>query len=273
MISTAFTPTSGPADPASNVSYAAGAMTDSATVVATAVNASDLTGVATVVTGASTGISSASWDPTISVIVPADFAPGVYGATVDKLSCVTVRRLWIAVLVLAGVIIPAGTAQASPTAHATAPTGGIGIRLVGVPTGSSSDPLARLYIMNRITPGTSLQRQIEVSNGTHSTAHVALYAAGAYLGDDRFRFASGHIQDQLSSWTSVSRDAVSLLPGGDASETRDDQGSEGCLLRRGLRSHLGRGLRTIIGRCRCHPREPGRRPHVHLDRARRNASA
>jgi hypothetical protein len=84
VISTAFTPTAGPADPASNVSYAAGAMSDSATVVATAVNASDLTGVATVVTGASTGISSATWDPTISVIVPADFAPGVYTATITS---------------------------------------------------------------------------------------------------------------------------------------------------------------------------------------------
>jgi hypothetical protein len=82
VISTAFTPTGGPADPASNVSYAAGPITDSATVVATAVAASDLTGVSTVVTGTSTGISSATWDPTITVIVPADFAPGVYGATI-----------------------------------------------------------------------------------------------------------------------------------------------------------------------------------------------
>ena len=82
VISTAFTPTAGPADPASNVSYAAGALTDSATVVATAVNVTDLTGVSTVVTGASTGISTTTWDPTISVIVPADFAPGVYTATI-----------------------------------------------------------------------------------------------------------------------------------------------------------------------------------------------
>jgi hypothetical protein len=82
VISTAFTPTAGPADPASNVSYVAGALTDSATVVATAVNAPDLTGVSTVVTGASTGISTATWDPTISVIVPADYAPGVYTATI-----------------------------------------------------------------------------------------------------------------------------------------------------------------------------------------------
>ena len=82
MISTAFTPPAGPADPASNVSYAAGTITASATVVGTAVAAPDLTGVATVVTGASTGISSASWNPIISVLVPANFAPGVYSATI-----------------------------------------------------------------------------------------------------------------------------------------------------------------------------------------------
>jgi hypothetical protein len=82
VISTAFTPPSGPADPASNVSYAAGAITASATVVAAAVPALNLTGVSPVVTGASTGISTASWNPSISVFVPANFAPGVYSATI-----------------------------------------------------------------------------------------------------------------------------------------------------------------------------------------------
>jgi hypothetical protein len=82
VISSAFTPPSGPADPASNVSYGAGAITVSANVVATPMAGSNLTGVTTVVTGASTGISTASWDPTISVFVPANFAPGVYGATI-----------------------------------------------------------------------------------------------------------------------------------------------------------------------------------------------
>jgi hypothetical protein len=51
-------------------------------VVATGVAASNLTGVTTVVTGTSTGVSSASWDPIISVVVPANFAPGVYAATI-----------------------------------------------------------------------------------------------------------------------------------------------------------------------------------------------
>jgi hypothetical protein len=82
VISTAFTPPAGPADPASNVSYAAGAITASATVVPTALAVLNLTGVTSVVTGASTGISSASWNPTISVLVPANYAPGVYSATI-----------------------------------------------------------------------------------------------------------------------------------------------------------------------------------------------
>jgi hypothetical protein len=82
VISTAFTPPAGPADPASNVSYAAGAITASSTVTATAVAASDLTGVSSVVTGASTGISSATWNPALSVIVPPNYAPGVYLATI-----------------------------------------------------------------------------------------------------------------------------------------------------------------------------------------------
>jgi hypothetical protein len=81
VISTAFTPPAGPADPASNVSYSAGTITQTG-VVATAIPASNLTGVTTVVTGASGGISSATWNPSISVLVPANLAPGVYSATI-----------------------------------------------------------------------------------------------------------------------------------------------------------------------------------------------
>ena len=84
VISTAFTATAGPADPASNVSYSAGPIVDSGPVVATANPVTDLTGVVTVVTGVSTGISTATWSPTISILVPADFAPGVYTATITS---------------------------------------------------------------------------------------------------------------------------------------------------------------------------------------------
>ena len=84
VISTAFTASVGPADPASNVSYTGGPIVDSGPVVATAYPVTDLTGVVTVVTGASTGISTATWSPTISIVVPANFAPGVYNATITS---------------------------------------------------------------------------------------------------------------------------------------------------------------------------------------------
>ena len=81
-ISGAFTPPAGAANPASNVSYASGAITVTGGVTATAVAAPNLTGVSPVVSGSGNGIGTASWNPTISVFVPANFAPGIYTATI-----------------------------------------------------------------------------------------------------------------------------------------------------------------------------------------------
>jgi hypothetical protein len=81
--STAFTPVpANTAVPAIDVSYSTGTITQSANVVAAAVAAPDLTGVSPVVNGASTGVSSASWNPTISVFIPANFAPGIYSGAI-----------------------------------------------------------------------------------------------------------------------------------------------------------------------------------------------
>ncbi len=71
-----------PGRPGEQRQLCVGHITASAGVVATPVAASNLTGVTTVVTGTSTGVSSASWNPTISVLVPANFAPGEYAATI-----------------------------------------------------------------------------------------------------------------------------------------------------------------------------------------------
>lgn len=84
VIVTAFTPTTGPAVtaiPATQVSYSAGVVTQSG-VVTTLPATTDLTGVSPVVNGVSTGLSTASWNPTISVLVPPNAAPGVYSATI-----------------------------------------------------------------------------------------------------------------------------------------------------------------------------------------------
>jgi hypothetical protein len=130
-----------------------------------------------------------------------------------------VRRIWIVLLVFAAIMVPAAHADATQAPQAKAAPGGIGIRLVAVPTSPTSNPLARLYLIDRLAPGTSVSRQVEVSNSTRAIADVAVYAAGASLDRVGFTFAAGRVQDQLSSWTSVSRDVLRLGPGTDALET------------------------------------------------------
>jgi hypothetical protein len=82
VISSAFTPTAGPAVPAISVSYDTGAITALGPVTPIGGLFSNLTGVVPVVTGTSTGPSSASWNPLISIAIPANLAPGTYTATV-----------------------------------------------------------------------------------------------------------------------------------------------------------------------------------------------
>lgn len=83
VTSGAFTPASGPAIAASNVSYTAGAITKVGTATYAADNPSDLTGVAPAVTATGiTGDNSATWNPTITVNVAGGIASGVYSATI-----------------------------------------------------------------------------------------------------------------------------------------------------------------------------------------------
>jgi hypothetical protein len=103
--------------------------------------------------------------------------------------------------------------------HPTARSGGIGVRLVAVPGASNRNPLARSYVVERLAPGTSIRRRIAISNTTRSTALVSIYPAGAGVHRGAFAFAPGHSPNELSSWTSVSRDTLRLQPGGTALET------------------------------------------------------
>lgn len=83
VISTAFTPPSGPAIPASAVAYSAGVITQVGTATYTSNNPGDLTGVVPAVTATGiTGDNSATWTPTISVTVAGGMAAGVYSATI-----------------------------------------------------------------------------------------------------------------------------------------------------------------------------------------------
>jgi hypothetical protein len=122
----------------------------------------------------------------------------------------------IAAALVAGLIIPAsGGHAAAPNEH----LGSIAIRLVQAQTGSTGDSRARSYIVDRLKPGTTIRRRVEISNNTRSTARIAVYPAAASLRHGRFAFAPGRSRNKLSSWTSVSRAVLRLRSGTKAVET------------------------------------------------------
>jgi hypothetical protein len=83
VISTAFTPLTGPTIAASLVGYTAGTITKVGTATYTANDPSNLTGVVPAVTATGiTGDNSASWNPTINVTIPGGTVVGVYSATI-----------------------------------------------------------------------------------------------------------------------------------------------------------------------------------------------
>lgn len=128
------------------------------------------------------------------------------------------RRPVIIVSVLAGILVLATDASAAPPNKPVTGPGGIGIRLVDVGV-DSRNPLARSYIVARIPPGTSIHRRIEITNTTGSTAAVAVYPAAANLRRSTFGFAPAHRGNELSSWTSVSHEALRLASGAKTVET------------------------------------------------------
>jgi hypothetical protein len=124
----------------------------------------------------------------------------------------------IALSVVLGMIVPATLAAARSQQPMTG-SGSIGIRIVDVPAAAHNDPLALSYIVNPMRPGTSVRRRLEISNGTGSTASVAVYPAAASLTQGGFAFAAGHTRNDLASWTSLNRAVMRLAPGTAALET------------------------------------------------------
>lgn len=130
----------------------------------------------------------------------------------------SVRGRLIALSVVAGIIVTATSALAALPPQAMASSGSIGVRLLDVPADSPDGSRGRSYIVERVAPGTTVRRRIEITNTTSSTADIAIYPAAADL-RGTFRFASGHSRNELSSWTSVSQLVLRLAPGTRAVET------------------------------------------------------
>ena len=91
--------------------------------------------------------------------------------------------------------------------------GSVGIRIVDAPQSRADDPRARLYIVDHLAPGTTINRRAEVNNSTDETQHVELYAASATIDDGGFKFGEGRAANDLTEWTRVVPTSLDLAPG------------------------------------------------------------
>lgn len=121
-------------------------------------------------------------------------------------------RSFVPVLALVAAALIAVTGAASPATNAAASPrssdfgqGSVGVRLVDIPVDLADDPRARHYIVDNLTPGTTVHRRIEVLNTTDSTLHVEVYPAAATITHGSFVGAAGRKRNELSSWTRLRR--------------------------------------------------------------------
>ncbi|HEX2062868.1 MAG TPA: hypothetical protein VHE80_00440 [Acidimicrobiales bacterium] len=122
------------------------------------------------------------------------------------------RRALLALLLLAGMVIPASGAFGQ-----AAEGGSLGIRLVDPPP--DADPRARLYIVDHVAPGTTIRRQLEVTNSSPEPQRIELYAAAADIKDGAFLGRDGREANEVSEWITVEPPVVDLPPGGRALAT------------------------------------------------------
>jgi hypothetical protein len=109
------------------------------------------------------------------------------------------------------VAIPGAVAASTSATTQPPPPGGIGVRLLPAPDApKSKNPLARVYIVDRLGTGTTIQRTIAVSNTTKSSQKVSLYAGGAEIANQVFVPGPNNA---LSSWIEVTPSSVLLRPG------------------------------------------------------------
>ncbi len=114
----------------------------------------------------------------------------------------------------------AGTARsASPRSASVTGPGGVGVRLLDVPADTVNNPRAREYVVDNLTPGTTIHRRIEVSNTTGAELQVVIYPAAATISQGSFVGAPARTADDLSTWTTVSRPIMDVPAGSTAVDT------------------------------------------------------
>lgn len=135
-----------------------------------------------------------------------------------------------AALPSAAVAMPAAHA-AAVAAEAAAPASGIGIRLLDIPAATQSDPRARSYIVDRLQPGATIERRVQVQNDTDSTQTVRIYPGAAHIEGGAFVGEEADAANELTSWVGVEQPEIQLAAGatGNVAVTIDvpDDAAEG----------------------------------------------
>jgi hypothetical protein len=121
--------------------------------------------------------------------------------------------LWLAATVSAVAASPAAAAAYPPK------LGSIGIRLMNAPVSERANPLARLYIIDHLAPGTTIHRRIQAANMSSSAVHLTVYPAAASIAHGQFLFAPGHKQNLMTTWVHMSRPVLRLAAGQRGQET------------------------------------------------------
>lgn len=99
------------------------------------------------------------------------------------------------------------------------PPRGVGIRLLEAPSNRAGDPRARVYIVDRVSPGATFSRRFEVSNGDRDAVDLRLYPAAAEVRDGAFNIKDFGVADDITRWATVSPATVHLASGGRAQAT------------------------------------------------------
>ncbi len=125
-----------------------------------------------------------------------------------------IMRRSLAVLWLAAMASAVATGPAAAAAGPHPPKlGSIGIQLMNAPVSERANPLARIYIIDHLAPGTTIHRRIQVANSSRSAAHLTVYPAAASIAHGQFLFAPGHKQNLMTTWVHMSRPVLPLAAG------------------------------------------------------------
>src|SRR4051812_20554698 len=120
------------------------------------------------------------------------------------------RRLLASLAVAGALVAPAIPAYSAPGGNKHP---GLGIQLLEAPTALANDPRAHIYVIDHLAPGTTIQRKVQISDGTVNPLDVSLYAAGSQIKGGVWSPFNGNQPDELSQWISMSPTSVHLSPG------------------------------------------------------------